>query len=70
MLVGVEFLIAFFCVCVVWLFVLTCKVVAQSVKNREMANITREQLKQIEAIKNKLYGQERQNQKAKAESAA
>jgi hypothetical protein len=64
MLVGVEFLIAFFCVCVVWLSVLTYRVRVHTLRNREMEAANREQLKQIEAIKNKLYGKERQNQKA------
>lgn len=66
MLTSVEFLIAFFSVCAVWLTVLTYKMKVHAYKNRQLERTNRNQLRQIEALKNKLYGKEGQNKEAEA----
>ena len=66
MLLRVDFLVAFFCVCAVWLTVLTYKMRVHSYKNRLLERTNRNQLRQIEELKNKLYGKEGQNKEAEA----
>jgi hypothetical protein len=63
MLLSVDFLVAFFCVCAVWLTVLTYRMRVHSYKNRMLERTNRNQLRQIEALKNKLYGKEKQAKK-------
>lgn len=66
MLSSVDFLVAFLSICALLLTVMTYKTRVHAYKIRMLERANRKQLRQIEALKNKLYGKEGQAQTPEA----